>query len=184
MARPHPRRIPHLLKARSWRCVLGATSLFFHPSDAILGSHSRPARCKFEKTRGWVIRSAINFEVSQRGPQSANVLRIFSCNQPPSGSGGVVRQNGASMRSLFILVAICFSGTVFAQSAPPKVGNKALIQVKPKAPTGCKFVGTVRGTKLWAGDCAGPELRGSTTTTENQALPEEPTGSITPDPKE
>jgi hypothetical protein len=89
-----------------------------------------------------------------------------------------------SMRSLFILVAICFSGTVFAQSAPPKVGNKALVQVKPKAPTGCKFVGTVRGTKLWAGDCAGPELRGSTTTTENQTLPEEATGSITPDPKE
>ena len=93
-------------------------------------------------------------------------------------------QNVNSMRLLFILVAICFSGTVFAQSAPPKVGNKALVQVKPKAPTGCKFVGTVRGTKLWAGDCAGPELRGSTTTTENQALPEEPTGSITPDPKE
>jgi hypothetical protein len=99
--------------------------------------------------------------------------------------GGVVRQNGDSMRSLFVLVAICFSGTVFAQSAPPKVGNKALVQVKPmKAPTGCKFVGTVRGTKLWAGDWAGLQLRGSTTTTENQALPEEPTGSITPDPKE
>jgi hypothetical protein len=89
------------------------------------------------------------------------------------------------MRSLLILVAICFSGTVFAQSAPPKVGNnKALAQVKPKAPIGCKFVGTVRGTKLWAGDCAVPELRGSTTTTENQALPEEATGSIMPDKKE
>jgi hypothetical protein len=47
------------------------------------------------------------------------------------------------MRSLFILVAICFSGTAFAQSAPPKVGNKALVQVKPKAPMGCKFVGTI-----------------------------------------
>jgi hypothetical protein len=89
-----------------------------------------------------------------------------------------------SMRSLFILVAICFSGTVFAQSAPPKIGNKALVQVKPKAPMGCKFVGTVRGTKLWAGDCAEPELRGSTTATESQALPEETTGSITPAQKE
>ena len=89
------------------------------------------------------------------------------------------------MKSLFILVAICCSGTVFAQSAPPKVGNKALVQVKPKAPMGCKFVGTVRGTKLWAGDCVGSELRGSTTTTENQALPEpQATGSITPDQKE
>src|ERR1700756_4575658 len=91
-----------------------------------------------------------------------------------------------TMRSLLILVAICFSGTVFAQSAPPKVGNKPLVlQLKPKAPMGCKLVGTVRGTKLWAGDCVGSELRGSTTTTENQVLPEpQATGSITPDQKE
>jgi hypothetical protein len=88
------------------------------------------------------------------------------------------------MRSLFILIAIGFSGTAFAQSAPPKVGNKALVQVKPKAPMGCKLVGTVRGTKLWAGDCAGSEVRGPTTTTENQALPEKATVSITPDQKE
>ena len=88
------------------------------------------------------------------------------------------------MRSLFILVAICCSGTVFAQSAPPKAGNKTLVQAKPKEPMGCKFVGTVRGTKLWAGDCVGSELRGSTSTTENQALPEETTGSITPAQKE
>jgi hypothetical protein len=87
------------------------------------------------------------------------------------------------MRSLLILVAICFSGTVFAQSAPPKAG-KPLVQVKPKALMGCKLIGAVRGTKLWAGDCVGSELRGSTTTTEKQALPEEATGSITPDKKE
>jgi hypothetical protein len=89
-----------------------------------------------------------------------------------------------TMRSLFILVAICFSGTAFAQSAPPKVGSKALVQVRPKAPMGCKFVGTVRGTRLWAGDCVGSELRGSTTTTESPTLPEKATGSITPDQKE
>ena len=90
----------------------------------------------------------------------------------------------SSMKSLFILVAICFSGTAFAQNAPPKVGNKALVQVKPKAPMGCKFVGAVRGTKLWAGDCVGSEPRGPTTTTENQILPEKATVSITPDQKE
>jgi len=88
------------------------------------------------------------------------------------------------MRSLLILVAICFSGTVFAQSAPPKVGSKPLVQVKPKAPMGCKLIGTVRGTKLWAGDCAVSELRRSATTTETQALPEQATGSITTDQKE
>jgi len=88
------------------------------------------------------------------------------------------------MRSLFILVAICFSTTAFAQSAPPKLGNKPRVQVKPKEPMGCKLVGTVRGTRLWAGDCIGSELRGSTSTTEKQAVPEEATGSITPDQKE
>jgi hypothetical protein len=87
------------------------------------------------------------------------------------------------MRSLLILVAICFSATALAQSAPPKVGNKTLVQAKPKEPMGCKFVGTVRGTKLWAGDCVGSELRGPTTTTENPS-PEETTGSIAPAQKE
>jgi hypothetical protein len=88
------------------------------------------------------------------------------------------------MRSLLILVAIFFSATAFAQSAPPKVVNKTLVQVKPKEPMGCKLVGTVRGTKLWAGDCVGSELRGSTTTTETQVLPQQATGAITPDQKE
>ena len=88
------------------------------------------------------------------------------------------------MRSLLILVAICFSATAFAQSAPPKVGNKSLVQVKPKEPMGCKPIGTVRGTKLWAGDCVGSELRGSTTTTQTQVMPDQATEAITPDQKE
>ena len=44
------------------------------------------------------------------------------------------------MRSLLILVAICFSGTAFAKSAQPKVGNKSMVQVKPKEPMGCNSV--------------------------------------------
>ena len=86
--------------------------------------------------------------------------------------------------SLLILVAICFSATAFAQSSPPKIGNKPLVQVKPKEPMGCKLVGTVRGTKLWAGDCVGLELRGATTTTETQSLPERATEVIPPGQKE
>jgi len=86
------------------------------------------------------------------------------------------------MRLLLILVAICFSATAFAQSAPPKVGNKPVVRVKQKEPMGCKLVGTVRGTKLWAGDCVGPELGGSATPTEMQALPEQAAGA--PDQKE
>ena len=39
-----------------------------------------------------------------------------------------------TIRALVILVAIC--------------GNKPLVLVKPKEPTGCKLVGTVKGTQL------------------------------------
>jgi len=53
------------------------------------------------------------------------------------------------MRSLLILVDICFLATAFAQSTPPKVGNKPLVQVKPKEPMGCNLVGTVQGTRRW-----------------------------------
>jgi hypothetical protein len=82
------------------------------------------------------------------------------------------------MRSLFILVAICFSGIAFAQSASPKVGSKPVFRAKPKEQMGCKLVGAVRGTKLWAGDCVGPEPRGPTATTETQSLPEQATSLI------
>ena len=53
--------------------------------------------------------------------------------------------------ALLILIAVCFSSTAFAQSPPPKIGNKPLAQAKPTEPMGCKLVGAVRGTKLWAG---------------------------------
>jgi hypothetical protein len=78
------------------------------------------------------------------------------------------------IRVLLILAAMIFSATAFAQNvAPkPKVGNRPLVQVKPKAPTGCKLVGTVKGTKLWAGNCVGPELRGTTASPEMQTAPE------------
>jgi hypothetical protein len=90
-----------------------------------------------------------------------------------------------TMRFLIILAAICFSANAFAQDATPKVGSKPLAQVKPKEPMGCKLVGTVKGTKLWAGDCTGPaDLRGSGTATETQSLPERATGVIPPGQKQ
>jgi len=88
------------------------------------------------------------------------------------------------MRALVIFAAVCFSTSAYGQAAPPKVGNKPLVQVKPKEPMGCKLVGTVRGTKLWAGDCLGSELRGTTTATEPQSLPERATEAIPPGQKE
>jgi hypothetical protein len=79
-----------------------------------------------------------------------------------------------TVRLLLILVAICFSTNAVAQSAPPKVGNKPPVRVKLKEPTACKLVGTVRGTKLWAGDCVGVELLKGTTETPEQATPPGP----------
>jgi hypothetical protein len=78
------------------------------------------------------------------------------------------------MRVLIILAAVCFSANAMAQApSPPKGSHKPLVQVKPKAPKapeGCKLVGTIKGTKLWAGDCAGgSELRGTTPIAEPAA---------------
>jgi hypothetical protein len=61
-------------------------------------------------------------------------------------------------KSLLILVAICFSTTAFAQGAPKIVNKPPPDRAKPKEPTAYKLVATVRGTKLWAGDCMGVEL--------------------------
>ena len=88
-----------------------------------------------------------------------------------------------TMRALLILAAISFSATAFAQSAPPKVGNKPQVQVK-KGPTGCKLVGTVKGTKLWAGDCVASELRGAMHDTETQSLPEREPAAMPPGQKQ
>ena len=58
------------------------------------------------------------------------------------------------IRNLLILATVIgFSTSAFAQTAAPK-GGKPVKQAKPSAPMGCKLVGTVKGTKLWAGDCA------------------------------
>ncbi len=74
------------------------------------------------------------------------------------------------MRTLLILAAVIgFSASAFAQTAAPK-GGKLAKQAKPSAPMGCKLVGTVKGTKLWAGDCtAASELRGTTPSPEPAA---------------
>ena len=57
------------------------------------------------------------------------------------------------MSSILIIAVLLFSASAFAQDAL-KAGNEPEVQVKPKGPVGCKPLGTVGGTKLWAGDCA------------------------------
>jgi hypothetical protein len=84
---------------------------------------------------------------------------------------------GAAAALLFALSSL--SDVVLAQGATrpkrPTVGAKPPVQVKPSAPKGCKLVGTVKGTKLWAGDCtAAPDLRTTTTPTLDDAAPTPP----------
>jgi hypothetical protein len=86
------------------------------------------------------------------------------------------------MRTLLILAAIIgFSASAIAQTGgAPKVGGKPLRQVKPPAPMGCKLVGTVKGTKLWAGDCdAASELRGTAPSVETAPQSPPPTDTLT-----
>jgi hypothetical protein len=84
-----------------------------------------------------------------------------------------------TIKALVILTAVCLSTSAFGQDATPKH------QAKPKEPTGCKLVGTVKGTKLWAGDCVTSEqLRGTTSGTDTQSLPGPATGAIPPGQKQ
>lgn len=58
------------------------------------------------------------------------------------------------MKPLVGIIALLFTTGAFAQTAPPKAAKRPPpARVKPQAPMGCKLVGTVRGAKLWAGDC-------------------------------
>jgi hypothetical protein len=60
-----------------------------------------------------------------------------------------------TMRTPLVLASIVgLSAAAFAQTEASKLGGKPLKQVKPPAPMGCKLVGIVKGTKLWAGDWA------------------------------
>jgi hypothetical protein len=78
------------------------------------------------------------------------------------------------MRTPLILAAaiIGLSTSAFAQTAVPKPAGKPHKQ--PAAPMGCKLVGTVKGTKLWAGDCAASQASITAEPTATAAPPEAP----------
>jgi hypothetical protein len=89
-----------------------------------------------------------------------------------------------TIRALVILIAICFSANAFAKDKLPMIGHKPLVLVKPKEPIGCKLVGTVKGTKLWAGDCVASELKGAAPAAETQPLSERDIEAIPPGQKQ
>lgn len=86
------------------------------------------------------------------------------------------------------LVMMAVGTSALAQGTPPKVGSKPILQVKPKTPIGCKLVGTVKGTKIWAGECTdASEMRGSAPAAEATSLPSLPAqaaGAIPPGEKQ
>ena len=89
------------------------------------------------------------------------------------------------MKLFLLTAALILSTSVYAQDAskPPTGGGSA--RMKPKA-VGCTVVGTVRGTKLWAGDCTAPDqLRSSVPATESSEPPlqDQATGAIPPGQK-
>ncbi|SDJ53962.1 hypothetical protein SAMN05216338_105337 [Bradyrhizobium sp. Rc2d] len=78
------------------------------------------------------------------------------------------------MRTALCFTMLLVATIALAQGATPAkgptVGAKTLIQAKPRAPVGCKLVGMVKGTKLWAGECtAAPELRTGTPAEESSS---------------
>jgi hypothetical protein len=86
--------------------------------------------------------------------------------------------------SLAVIAIICSSGALCQEA--PKVAGKPLVQVKPKGPVGCTFVGRVKGTKVWAGDCAeADQLRGAAPDAEGSEPPlaERAAGAIPPGQK-
>ena len=80
------------------------------------------------------------------------------------------------------LALVSLSNDGLAQSSTPKkpnVGGKPIVQIKPSAPIGCKLVGTVKGTKLWAGECtAAPELRTTTPPEDKAPTPSPETDTV------
>lgn len=63
------------------------------------------------------------------------------------------RGRKSTMKLFIALIALVLSSSAIAQGRPPKADAKPAAHAKGHGLTGCKFVGTVRGTRLWAGDC-------------------------------
>jgi len=94
------------------------------------------------------------------------------------------RTTAATAALVFALISV--TGCALAQGAPPEkkpmVRGKPIVQAKPSTPMGCKLVGTVKGTKIWAGNCVdASELRG---TTPAEEVPSPPPPVAAPPEKE
>ena len=86
------------------------------------------------------------------------------------------------MRAILFALILLPTASLAQDAVPSKratVGGKPHVQVKPSAPAGCKLVGAVKGTKLWAGDCTASELRTTMPAEEtSKPPPDESVGAI------
>ena len=84
------------------------------------------------------------------------------------------------MKLSLLVAALIVSTGAYAQEPPkpPTVGGKSLVRVKSKTPTGCTFIGTVRGAKLWAGDCTAPDQLRSSVPSETPLPDPATTGAL------
>jgi hypothetical protein len=92
-----------------------------------------------------------------------------------------------SMKVAIGILALFFATSAFAQIAPPNAGKKPHALAKPQTPMACKLVGTVKGTKIWAGDCVdAAELRGGAPSSEVEppSLPAAAGAAIPPGQKQ
>ena len=84
----------------------------------------------------------------------------------------ITKKNAAKLAA--VAFAMMLGGNAVAQGAltgqKRTTGRKPIVQAKPSMPMGCKLVGTVRGTKLWAGECTSLELK--PTVTDEAAQPD------------
>jgi hypothetical protein len=55
------------------------------------------------------------------------------------------------MRRVCIVTALLISTSAWAEV--PNTGTRPVVQVKSKSTVTCKLIASVKGTKLWAGDC-------------------------------
>src|SRR5438552_15897911 len=70
-------------------------------------------------------------------PRFVNALAFATWRAAAAGWPCAVDSWGMRMRSLVVVVAVLFSAAAFAQGGQPMVGDKPLVQVKPRgAPRG------------------------------------------------
>jgi hypothetical protein len=86
------------------------------------------------------------------------------------------------MKVLVGLAGVLFTvSATLAQSPQPKA---LPAPAKPHSPMGCKLVGTVKGTKLWAGDCSDAVVLRGSDHGESQSLAEQAGAAIPPGQKQ